>query len=125
MRLVVQASWMGHYLYPLKVNLKEKTLEENSYGILLKDITIEDRTTTISFHTSENYHSLPFKSARDEKDSIKQALYTSYTEDLNIKTYSYSFQDVIGDALYFDVADGPLKTLREPILVPIPMEENR
>lgn len=110
---------------PLKVNLEEKTLEDNPYGILLKDITTEDNVTTITFHTTENYHSLPFKSTRDGKESIKQALYTSYTEDLNNKTYSYSFQDVIGDVLYFDVADGPLKTLREPILVPIPMEENR
>jgi hypothetical protein len=110
---------------PLKVNLEEKTLEDNPYGILLKDITTEDNVTTITFHTSENYHSLPFRSTRDGNKKIQQALYTSYTEDLNIKTYSYSFRDVIGDALYFDVADGPLKTLREPILVPIPMDENR
>ena len=110
---------------PLKVNLEEKTLEDNPYGILLKDITTEDNVTTITFHTSENYHSLPFKSTRDGKEIIQQSLYTSYTEELNNKTYSYAFRDVIGDSLYFDVADGPLKTLREPILVPIPMEENR
>ena len=107
---------------PLKVNLKDKTLEDNPYGILLKDIIIEDRVTTISFHTTESYHSLPFKSARDGNENIKQALYTSYTEDLNNTTYSYAFRDVIGDFLYFDVADGPLKIMREPILVPIPME---
>lgn len=38
MRLAVQASWMGHYLYPLKVNLKELviTLEERALGLLGK-----------------------------------------------------------------------------------------
>lgn len=106
---------------PLKVDLSEKKLEENPYGILLKDITMEDDVTIISFYTSDNYHSLPFRSARDFNQEVQQAFYTSYTENLNEKVYSYAFKDLLGDSIFFDVADGPLKTLVNPVLVPIKM----